>query len=38
MIEALENIDYVLIGDVLEYEILPKVEEWNQKLNLTIGE
>lgn len=37
MIEALENMDYVLIGDLLEYEILPKVEDWNQKLSLTIG-
>ena len=37
MVEALENMDYVLIGDILEYEILPKVEEWNQKLILTIG-
>lgn len=37
MVEALENLDYVLIGDLLEYEILTKVEEWNQKLNVTIG-
>ena len=27
MSEALENVDYVLIADVLEYEILPKVEK-----------
>lgn len=38
MSEALENVDYVLIADVLEYEILPKVEEWNQKLFITAGE
>ncbi|HOA80097.1 MAG TPA: hypothetical protein PKK61_03410 [Defluviitaleaceae bacterium] len=38
MAEALENIDYVLMADVLEYEVLPKVEEWNQKLFLNSGE
>lgn len=38
MTEALENMDYVFIADLLEYEILTKVEEWNQKLFLTAGE
>ncbi|NMA84922.1 MAG: hypothetical protein GX962_13795 [Epulopiscium sp.] len=25
---ALENTDYILLGDVLEYELLPVLEEW----------
>lgn len=25
---AIKNLDYVLLGDVLEYELLPTLEEW----------
>ncbi|OEF97713.1 hypothetical protein [Desulfuribacillus alkaliarsenatis] len=32
MISAYENTDYVLLGDILEYEILPILEKWNEKL------
>jgi hypothetical protein len=32
MISAFENTDYVLLGDILEYEILPILENWNEKL------
>jgi hypothetical protein len=36
--EALENTDYVLLADLLNYEILPILEEWETKLSLTLGE
>lgn len=34
LIEALENMDYVLLGDLLEYEITPVMKEWREKLIL----
>lgn len=33
LLEASENIDYVLMGDLLEYEILPIVDEWGNSLD-----
>lgn len=32
LVEALENTDYVLLGDLLEYEITPVMKEWKEKL------
>ena len=32
MVEALENRDYVVVGDLMNYEIKPIVEGWNEKL------
>ena len=32
MISAFENTDYVLLGDILEYEIVSILEVWNEKL------
>ena len=29
---ALENLDYILLGDILEYELLPILEKWSIKL------
>lgn len=37
LVEALENADYVLLGDLLEYEIIPVVKEWQEKLILVQG-
>ncbi|AEV70524.1 hypothetical protein [Acetivibrio clariflavus] len=34
LIEALENTDYVLLGDLLEYEVTPVIKEWKDKLIL----
>ena len=32
-IEALENDDSVLLADLLEYELLPKIQHWENLLN-----
>jgi hypothetical protein len=37
LIEAYENTDYVLLGDLLEYELTPVVKDWKDKLTLTQG-
>ncbi|SHH20654.1 hypothetical protein SAMN02744040_01216 [Tepidibacter thalassicus DSM 15285] len=37
MVYALENRDYVLIADLLEYEIIPVLENWKDKVLVTIG-
>lgn len=34
MIEAFENRDYVLVGDLLNYEFKPLMEEWNDIFEL----
>lgn len=35
--EALENLDYIFLGDLLEYEIVPILETWKLKLLKTVG-
>ncbi|WP_099190210.1 hypothetical protein [Tepidibacter mesophilus] len=37
MVCALENRDYVLIADLLEYEINPILEKWQNKITDMIG-
>jgi hypothetical protein len=40
MLEASENMDYVLLADLIEYEILPLIEDWGTRLDdilLNIG-
>lgn len=32
MLEGWENGDYILISDLLEYEIYPLLKEWNEEL------
>lgn len=34
IVEALENRDYVLVGDLMSYEIKPIVEKWNENFKL----
>ncbi|WP_027633915.1 hypothetical protein [Clostridium hydrogeniformans] len=36
MVESLENEDYVLLGDLLEYEIIPMLEEIKEKVYDTL--
>jgi hypothetical protein len=38
MVNALENTDYVLLADLMEYEIMPILEKWYNALKITIGE
>jgi vacuolar-type H+-ATPase subunit D/Vma8 len=38
MVNALENSDYVLLCDLLEYEILPSLKEYHEKIMLILGE
>lgn len=39
IIDAFKNEDYILIGDLFEYEILPILTEWQEKIsNLIIEE
>lgn len=33
IIEAYENQDYILIGDLLQYELLPAIEDINNKIS-----
>lgn len=33
MIGAAENMDYVLLADLIEYEVLPIIDEWGNKLD-----
>lgn len=33
MMEGIENEDYILVGDILEYEIKPIFEKWSGGLN-----
>lgn len=33
LLEALENKDYILIGDILDYEIKPIILKWSGQLN-----
>lgn len=33
MVGASENMDYVLLADLIEYEILPIIDEWGNKLD-----
>lgn len=33
VLEAVENSDYVLLADLIEYEIMPIVDEWGKKLD-----
>lgn len=35
--ESLENRDYVLLGDLLQYELLPIVEKWNEEIAKILG-
>ncbi|MCX7748436.1 MAG: hypothetical protein N2645_16350 [Clostridia bacterium] len=37
LVEALENKDYVLLGDLLEYEVVPVVQEWNDQIRQILG-
>ena len=37
MIEAFENEDYILLGDLLNYELLPVIEEMKNKVSLSIS-
>jgi hypothetical protein len=38
MVEISENEDYILLADLMEYELLPTVREWQQILrNLSNG-
>ncbi len=32
IVTAFENMDYVLVSDILEYEVLPIVSDWKEKL------
>jgi len=32
MVDAFENTDYVLLSDLLEYEIVPVFEDWREKI------
>jgi hypothetical protein len=34
MVEAFENSDYVLVGDLLNYEVRPIIEQWNRQFLL----
>jgi uncharacterized protein YicC (UPF0701 family) len=36
LIEAFENGDYILVGDLLEYEVLPILESWSEGIKLAI--
>ncbi|EKQ51132.1 MULTISPECIES: hypothetical protein [unclassified Clostridium] len=36
MIEAFENEDYILLGDLLNYELLPILEEIHEKIRISI--
>lgn len=38
IIEGFENEDYVLIGDLFEYEILPILGEWREKINMNFAQ
>lgn len=37
MIEALENKDTVLIADMLEYEVLPLLDNWHEAIGMILG-
>lgn len=37
MVSAFENTDYVLLADLLEYEITPVLKDWEEALALTVG-
>lgn len=37
IVEALENEDYILVGDLFNYEILPRLESIHKDLKLTIN-
>lgn len=37
MIEAFENTDYILVADLLYYEILPIIEQWEQIIRKSIA-
>ncbi|WP_427338108.1 hypothetical protein [Caloranaerobacter sp. DY30410] len=37
MVQAFENSDYVLLSDLLEYEIVPILEKWKEKISVSIG-
>lgn len=32
MVDALESMDYILLGDLLEYEIIPILKQWQEEL------
>ena len=36
IIDAFKNEDYILIGDLFEYEILPMLTDWQEKINKII--
>lgn len=36
--EAFENTDYVLMSDLLEYELTPVMKDWEEKLTIVKGE
>ncbi len=38
LIESLENTDYVLLSDLLEYELTPVMKDWEERLALVQGE
>ena len=35
IVEAFENEDYVLVGDLFQYEVLPILEEWEQNIKVS---
>ncbi len=38
LVEALENKDYALVGDIVTIEIEPILTDWNRKLDVLTGE
>jgi hypothetical protein len=36
MEQALEDIDYIMLSDLIEYEILPIVQKWNPQIEVNI--
>ncbi|AVQ37356.1 hypothetical protein C7M56_01175 [Clostridium botulinum] len=37
IIEAVENSDFILVGDLFQYELMPIIDEIEKKINLTLA-
>ncbi|SHK14381.1 hypothetical protein SAMN02745883_01365 [Caminicella sporogenes DSM 14501] len=37
IVQAFENSDYILLSDLLEYEIVPVLKNWKEKIFVSIG-
>lgn len=37
LVEAIENEDYILVGDLFEYEVLPIIEEVHKKIRYIVA-